>query len=89
MPNLNNDSNVHYVKFMRGSVAAWESLLLTPERISDDTLYFIYENAQTSTKGKLYLGQKLISDVDGSGSETINIDDIGDIYIDDVTIADK
>ncbi|MBO7080184.1 MAG: hypothetical protein J6W64_10405 [Bacilli bacterium] len=45
MPNLNNDSNVHYVKFMRGSTSAWENLLTTPERISDDILYFIYQNA--------------------------------------------
>ena len=51
---------------MRGSAAAWEALLETPERISDDTLYFIYQNAQTSTDGKLYLGQKLISGTGGN-----------------------
>jgi hypothetical protein len=45
MPNLSNDPNVHYVKFMRGSVSAWETLKLTPEKISNDTLYFIYQNA--------------------------------------------
>lgn len=90
MPNLNNDPNVHYVKFMRGSVAAWNALKLTPEKISDDTLYFIYQNAQTSTEGKLYLGQKLISGVgEGGFSGDININDIGDVYIDDETLADK
>ena len=43
MSNLTN--NIHYVKFMRGSISSWETLKATPERISDDTLYFIYENA--------------------------------------------
>ena len=73
---------------MRGSIVAWEALQATPEKISDDTLYFIYENAQTSTEGKLYLGQKLISG-DGTSSGTININDIGDVYIDNETLADR
>ena len=73
---------------MRGSLAAWEALQATPEKISDDTLYFIYENAQTSTEGKLYLGKKLISG-DGTSSGTININDIGDVYIDNETLADR
>lgn len=73
---------------MRGSIAAWETLLTTPERISNDTLYFIYENEQSSTEGKLYLGTKLISGT-GSDSGIININDISDIYIDDTTLADK
>lgn len=74
---------------MRGSAAAWEALLETPERISDDTLYFIYQNAQTSTDGKLYLGQKLISGTGGNFTGDININDIGDVYIDDEVLADK
>ena len=37
MPNLNN-SNVHYVKFMRGSTAAWEALKATPGKVSDDKI---------------------------------------------------
>ena len=84
------DPNAHYVKFFRGSLSAWERLLLTPQRIDNDTLYFVYESAEHSDEGKLYLGQKLISGVgEGSGSSNININDIGDIYIDDSTIADK
>ena len=84
---LPNELNVHYVKFMRGSVSAWENLLTTPNKISDDTLYFIYESVNNPTEGKLYLGKKLIS---GNGSsENVNINDIGDIYIDDATLADK
>lgn len=89
MPNLINDSNVHYVKFMRGSAAAWATLQATPTKINNDTLYFIYENAETSTQGKLYLGQKLISGVGEGNVENININDIGDIYIDNETLSDK
>ena len=73
---------------MRGSAAAWESLQTMPERISNDTLYFIYEDAQTSTNGKLYLGQKLISGTDDEISN-VNINDIGDIFIDNEVLADK
>lgn len=75
---------------MRGSTTAWATLKQTPSQISDDTLYFIYENAQTSTEGKLYLGQKLISGAGNSGSVSgnININDIGDVYIDDESLSD-
>lgn len=80
------NSNIHYVKFMRGSPSAWETLLTTPEKISDDTLYFIYE-ANNQRKGKLYLGQKLIGGDNIGGN--IDINDIGDVYIDNGTLADK
>jgi hypothetical protein len=86
MPTING--NIHYVKFIRGSVAAWANLLLTPAKIDDDTLYFIYETSDT-TKGKLYLGQRLISGVGEEGSSSVNISDIGDIYIDDETLGNK
>ncbi len=89
--NLINDPNVHYVKFMRGSITAWETLQTTPEKISNDTLYFIYQNAETSTEGKLYLGQKLISGVGNGGnvSGDISINDLENVYIDDESLADK
>lgn len=89
VPNLSNDLTVHYVKFMRGSVQAWENLNQTPGRIDDDTLYFIYTSAENTTEGKLYLGSKLISGVGGGTGGNVNIADIGDIYIDDSTLADK
>ena len=84
MPN----SNIHYVKFVRGSSVAWENLKLTPEKISSDTLYFIYENASTSTEGKLYLGHKLISG-DSSVEGNISIGSIGEVNIDNETLSDK
>lgn len=74
---------------MRGSESAWEVLKSTPNKISDDTLYFIYQNAQTSTDGKLYLGLKLISGIGNGFSGDVSINDIGDIYIDNETLADK
>ena len=80
--------NIHYVKFIRSSVTAWTNLLLTPEKIDDDTLYFIYEASDT-TKGKLYLGQRLISGVGEGDSSSVNISDIGGIYIDDETLENK
>lgn len=90
MPNLGNDSNVHYVKFIRGITAAWNNLLENnPNKISDDTLYFIYDDPSTSYEGKLYLGRKLISGGSDNISGNININDIGDIYIDDETLSDK
>ena len=88
VPTLTNDSNVHYVKFIRGSISAWNRLLASPDLIDNDTLYFIYESADNVTEGKLYLGKKLISG-SGSGSGIININDIGDIYIDDTALFDK
>lgn len=78
--------NTHYVKFMRGSVTAWASLLQTPNKIDDDTLYFIYETIENPTEGSLYLGKKLISG-DSSGNSIINIGDISNVLIDD--LADK
>lgn len=80
--------NIHYVKFIRSSAAAWANLLLTPAKIDDDTLYFIYEASDT-TKGKLYLGQRLISGVGEGDSSSVNISDIGGIYIDDETLENK
>ena len=86
MPTING--NIHYVKFIRSSAAAWANLLLTPAKIDDDTLYFIYEASDT-TKGKLYLGQRLISGVEEGDSSSVNISDIGGIYIDDETLGNK
>lgn len=67
---------VNYVKFMRGTQDLYNSLT---EKDSN-TLYFVYENAQAD-KGKLYLGNKLISgssSIDGN----ISIADISDVVID-------
>lgn len=57
--------NTNYVKFQRGTIAAYDAQK-TANKINNDTLYFVYENA-SSTTGKLYLGQKLISG--GAGTD--------------------
>ena len=88
MPTLNN-SNVHYVKFLRGLNSAWERLLQTPNKIDNDTLYFIYENPENAIEGKLYLGQNLISGSETNIGGTININDLNDIYIDNESLEDK
>lgn len=78
-----SNKNVHYVKFMRGSTAAWEALKRTPSKISDDTLYFIYDQVEKPNEGKLYLGKKLISGKFDAG-------DIGGINkLDDVDINEE
>lgn len=85
MPVSNN--SIHYVKFVRGLASAWENL----QQKNDDTLYFIYESNNNPKQGKLYLGEKLISGYNegGSISGDINIEDIGDIYIDNQSLANK
>ena len=75
--------NKHSVKFVRGSKTIWDQLNTTPEKIDNNTLYFIYEDENYSV-GKLYLGQRLITD-----DKIINIKDIGDIQIDNESLIDK
>jgi hypothetical protein len=51
----------NFVKFQRGSQAAYD-LLVKNGRIDDNTLYFIYPaSGDTGSVGKLYLGSRLIS----------------------------
>jgi hypothetical protein len=45
-----------YVKFLRGTPAAWADLAVK----DSETLYFISDT--NGSRGKLYLGSKLISD---------------------------
>jgi hypothetical protein len=62
-----------YVKFLRGTPMAWESI-----QVKDpNTLYFIAEPSATS--GKLYLGNKLISG--GGGGSAVTLKDLEDILI--------
>ena len=65
----------NYVKFIRGTTAAWAAL--PDEEKSFDTLYFISDTG--STTGKLYLGSKLISD--GDLSSATSMADLNDVLI--------
>lgn len=78
MTSLQN--TVKYVKFVRGTKTAWEALK-TSGQVYDDTLYFIYESAQSST-GVLYLGTKQIGGTDGSTEVPINLADLEDVLLD-------
>lgn len=72
--------NVNYVKFVRGLESSYNNL----EVKQPDTLYFVYENADSVT-GSLYLGSRLISSSIGSLSQlqdivTTNVTD-GDVLV--------
>lgn len=68
-----------YVKFVRGTRTAWETLKAQGQ-IYDDTLYFIYETAGSST-GVLYLGTKQIGGTDGEQPVPIHLDDLDDVLL--------
>ena len=65
-----------YVKFQRGKVESYNRLSTK----DNDTLYFVYENNDDS-KGKLYLGNRLISSV-GEGDLVTSLTDLTDVIVD-------
>lgn len=80
-------SNIHYVRFLRGTITAYENLK-NNGRLDNDTLYFVYTSSE-ATRGLLYLGDKLISgSSDGSSSE-IAIADIKDVIVNGDTLANQ
>lgn len=69
---------VNFVKFERGL----KSVFTTKKnngRLSPDTLYFVYESAE-STQGELYLGSRLIG-----GTSTSSVTSLGDLLDVDLT----
>lgn len=70
---------VNYVKFQRGSQAAYEALKAA-NKLDDNTLYFIYPE-ENKTVGALYMGKRIIS----GGDITIasaTLDDLADVIVD-------
>lgn len=65
----------NYVKFQRGSLASYNRL----SHKDEDTLYFIY-NPDDESRGSLYLGNRLIGEVGGSGGVN-NLSELSDILI--------
>ena len=63
----------NYVKFQRGSLAAYNRLSIKDE----NTLYFIYD-ANDNEKGTLYLGSRLIGSIGGS-SGVSNLSELSDV----------
>ena len=79
MASLQNTSN--YVKFVRGTRAAWEALL-AQGNVHEDTLYFIYETAGAS-KGTLYLGTKQIGGAEGEMEIPVTLEDLDDVLFEE------
>ena len=82
MANLQNTTS--YVKFVRGTVTAWNQLRAA-SKIYDDTLYFIYESAD-ATIGNLYLGTKLIGGTGSGGANSLA--DLTDVIVSEISNKD-
>lgn len=70
-----------FVKFLRGSETAYKRLAVK----DNDTLYFIYKNADDTT-GSLYLGSKLISGPNGIGATVLS--ELSDVSINPTLMRD-
>lgn len=66
---------INYVKFQRGSLAAYEALK-SASRVDENTLYFIYEN-ENEENGSLYLGYRLIGG--NLSANEMNLADLADV----------
>lgn len=74
---------VNYVKFQRGTQAAYNKLAnAVPSRLDENTLYFIYPEDNSSV-GKLYLGSRLISGGDVVLAST-SLADLSDVIVESV-----
>ncbi len=79
MASLQNTTS--YVKFVRGTVTAWNQLKAASQ-VYDDTLYFIYESADATT-GSLYLGTKLIGGTGSGGANSLA--DLTDVIVSEIS----
>ena len=82
MANLQNTTS--YVKFVRGTITAWNQLRAASQ-VYDDTLYFIYESADATT-GNLYLGTKLIGGTGSGGANSLA--DLTDVIVSEISNKD-
>ena len=82
MANLQNTTS--YVKFVRGTVTAWNQLKAA-NKVYDDILYFIYESADATT-GSLYLGTKLIGGTGSGGANSLA--DLTDVIVSEISNKD-
>ena len=73
----------NYVKFMRGTEALFNSLVSK----DSDTLYFIFQEGQEN-RGKLYLGNRLISGSFFFFFFFIDINDLENFLINTAELAD-
>ena len=73
---------VNFVKFQRGSEAAYNKLLAA-NRVDNDTLYFIYDE-DSAAIGKLYLGKRLIDGGESALVSDIKLEDLENVVITEV-----
>ena len=72
----------NYVKFMRGSMAAWNKLAI--EDRQSDTLYFIFN--ESDDEGLLYLGNKLIAG-GTTDKPVMSLEDLTDVDINELSLS--
>lgn len=82
MASLQNTTS--YVKFVRGTVTAWNQLRAA-NQVYDDTLYFIYKSTD-ATIGNLYLGTKLIGGTGSGGASSLA--DLTDVIVSEFSNKD-
>lgn len=70
--------SVNYVRFQRGSSAAYQALKET-NNLNLNTLYFIYDKENSNT-GSLYMGDKLISGGDVNFTSA-SLDELSDVIV--------
>ena len=76
-------TTINYVKFLRGTPAAFEKLSIKDK----DTLYFISEPG--AKNGLLYLGDKISAGRSSTGSiSNLSIADLKDVIIDNTGFTD-
>lgn len=68
----------NYVRFQRGSLAAYEALK-SAGRLDENTLYFIYDK-EGSSVGSLYMGDKVISGGDVTFTSA-SLDELSDVIV--------
>lgn len=78
---------INYVKFQRGTQAAY-NVVKQNGRLDENTLYFIYNDANDpDAGGLLYLGSRLIGGT-GAGFGATALSDLTDTNIDGINLAD-
>ena len=72
-------ANINYVRFQRGTKAAYEALKAAGS-LDHNTLYFIYDENNDSN-GSLYMGYRFISGSGSSSSGALNLNDLADVIV--------
>lgn len=77
---------LNFVKFQRGSAAAYENLKRN-HRLESDALYFIYDSSAPEEGGLLYLGDVLIGGTSSAVNSTA-LSDLTDVNLSGTTLLD-